>query len=208
MGESLVNFHLGIIFLYLTYYFKFSERSKIFFDEIYDYTSQIKSSITGEIANRFTKELKPIPDIYITNSSNSVNYKEGIPNPAKGEKFKNWLDDYLADQTTFFVHYYQVIELYKSWKWTWSTLKYSALVLTIIELLLFMITFYWSNICPEPLSKMEEYPLFCSSSGNDYLIFNSTLFSGLCLMFNISLLIRTEIIYAKLRGIKDKDAGF
>lgn len=207
MDQTTINFHIGLFFACLTYYFRFSEKRKNFFDEVYDYTSQVKSSITGEIADRFTKDLKPIPDIYITNPDGDVSYREGTPNPAKGEKFKNWLDDYLEDKTTFFIRYYQVKKLYKSWRWIWFALKYLALVLSIVELLLFVASIYWSRFCPKPSPTTRDYPFLCSTTGNDHLLFYSLLFSGICFMSGILLFVYVEGICIKLQRIKDKNVG-
>ena len=204
MDTAIIGFHSTIFILYLAYYFKFSEKGQHLFDESYELISDTKSSITGEIAEELTKLLKPIPDVlFIPQGTDKLEYKEGIPNPAKSERFKNWLDTYLEKHNSFFVKYYKTVRLYKKWKSFKSLLKILALVFSFIEVILVILTIRLSFF---DFEKVEQ-TMKISAENKEY-IFNTLIFS--CALFFVALLLvmYVERIYSKLRNIKDKDVEF
>ena len=204
MDTIIIGFHSTIFILYLAYYFKFSERGQYLFDKFYKLIYGIKSSITGDIAKEFTELLKPIPDVFlVSQDTNKFEYREGIPNPAKSEKFKNWLDNYLEKNDSFFIKYYKTVHLYNKWKFCKSILKFLALIFSSIELILFILTIRISFFESERFKKNITI-----SEENKEFIFNTLIFS--CAMFFIALLfvMYVETIYLKLRNIKDADVKF
>ena len=149
---ELTSFHTFILTASLMYYFKFSKDDETYYTENYRFISDMKSRITGELAQSITT---------LTNSNNRIIVKpkkdDGLEielatdnmNPIKSEKFKNWLDDYLDKKTSFFFLCSDFKRLYLSWK-KWS--KFSRLysmILAILQIISIVLCFYWSKLCPE-----------------------------------------------------------
>lgn len=188
--------------MYLSYYFRFSGLNEDFFDKTYESIIEIKSSITGEIAEKFTKLLTPVPNVFMVNADEkTVSYNEGLPNPAKSEKFKNWLDDYLKDKESFFIKYYQTRTVYRRWRCCRSFSRYYALILSIFEVLLLAGAGLLPQYCKEGQSSV--IPLLCMLLKSHAFV----CFSIISLTIGICMIIYLHSIYSKLRKIKDKYYG-
>ena len=193
---SFIGIHGLLLGAYLAYYFKFSERKKDFFETTYNSILKTKNLITKEIAEQFTKILKPMPNIFLdrgTEGQEGVHYIEGVSNPAKTEKFKNWLDDYLKEKDTFIIRYGEIKSMYLSWKRWSKLLKNLSAAFSVIELILIFILFQNNKALLKIDILLTDLDITLA-------------LSVLLFITGLSLVVYTDNIEDKLRKIKEKNA--
>lgn len=160
--EPLIALHSVLIAFSLIYYFKFSNKENKFFEDNYNFIKNIKSRITQEIANEISLLAIPTPKVIILKEpknedldTKKAEYYEGNSNPLKGEKFKDWLDNYLKKEKSFFVLYYEFNKKYLSWR-KWSKfLRYYSIFVSIIQFLLLLILL-WYFLCPSFIKNINQ----------------------------------------------------
>ena len=185
MFGSLITLHSALVACSLMYYFKFSNKNNKFFEDTYNFIKDIKNRITKEIAEEISLLAISKPKFIILKEPKNkeshleYEYHEENVNPLKGEKFKNWLEDYLKKEKSFFVLYYEFRKKHLAWR-KWSKfLKYYSIFVSIIQLL-FLLAPLWHSFCPLIIKNMNQETNFICIQNNSsillYLLVPSVIF--------------------------------
>lgn len=204
--DNILILHGAIVASSLTYFFKFSEKDNSFFESNYEQLKDIKRRITGEIAEEISRLGTPIPSVLIaTNGTQSVDYIEGVANPLKGEKFKNWLDGYLSREFTFLDHYSEFKKIYNRWNSTWKVLKLYSMIIACVEAINLAICFFWMNKCVEvtdQASVVELTGFLCTGQTKDSLMVSGGI-ALLLVLIGFFFIIYMDKLQNKLVNYKD-----
>ncbi len=205
--ENILILHGAVVASCLTYFFKFSEKDNTFFEDNYSRLADIKSRITGEIAEEISKLGTPVPGVIIaTNGSQHVDYVEGNSNPLKGEKFKNWLDGYLSREFTFLDHYSEFKKIYYRWSVVWKTMKIYSIGLAVLEVLNLSLCYYWLNKCLKVNEKGQPVDVvdykFCTGDTNDTILISGGIAVFLVIL-GLLLLFYADNLQNRLVNYKD-----
>lgn len=199
--ENIPYFHLGIVGACLTYFFKLSEVKLDFFEECYRALREIKIQMTGEISKEIESLATPIPSVFVTNEqSKQVEYYEGVSNPIKGEKFKNWLDTYLNSNLNSILAYKNFLELYRRWTTCWSMLKKLSIYFAIYEFSLAAGSFYLAHSIKD---EKFQYKIFSDDTSTRILLVTAAI-SLIVVVLSLLLLAHTEGLKSKL--IQERDS--
>ena len=162
MIEGLITFHSTLVIATLMYYLKFSQNGCAYIKENRQFISNIKNNITDELTKEISQLATPLNVIELHLQEGKITYDERNINPSKGEKFKNWLDNYLSKKMNFFILYYEFKETHRLWKeWSTSLKRYSIFV-AIFQLLNLSICFYLLYFNTIYLNEYEWIILICS----------------------------------------------
>ncbi len=142
MIEVLFTFHSTSVIAALMYYFKFSQNGSAYFKENRQFISNIKNNITDELTKEISQLVTPLNVIELHLQEGKITYDKRNINPPKGEKFKNWLGNYLIKEMNFFILYYEFKKTHIAWK-KWSAfLKGYSIFVAIFQILNLLICFY------------------------------------------------------------------
>lgn len=201
--ESIPYFHLGIVAACLTYYFKLSEIKLDFFEECYKAFREIKSQMTGEISKEIDSLATPLPSVIISTTDGPLEYREGIANPTRSEKFKNWLDSYLDKNLSAIMTYHKFTLLYKKWTRRWSFLKKFSIYFSIYEFVLAAFSFYLVYSI-----KNNEFQFKLFSNDISFIVLCCFSFVSIMLVvLSLFLLAYTESLKSQLIKSRDHHNG-
>ena len=183
MVNWLIAFHGATITLSFAYFFRFRKVDTNFFKKSHDFIIDVKNRTTGELAQEISGTMESGIRIIAISEGSEVTYSEEEVNPLKGEKFKNWLDNYLEKERSFFVLYHSFKEIYAKWK------KWYAAVTVYSKILIFT---QFLNLAFCAIS--EHTPFFGTKEKNIELMYGSGVLGLILVLVGILMIFRVDSI--------------
>ena len=84
--------------------------------------------------------------IIIVPEGNEGTYSEESINPLKGENFRNWMDNYLREEGTFFLLYYNFKNIYSRWRKYYRISTWCSVLLAIIQIVNLCLCVFLNNL--------------------------------------------------------------
>lgn len=190
MMAALITFHGAVAVLCLTYFIRFSKESESYNESIYNFFRDAKDSFTRELVEEISTLLKTdIPSKIVLSDTN---YSESALTSPKGEKFREFLNNYLQKETGYIVRLYEIRKAYSLCrKWSMYTENFS-MGLVVVELLALVLHFFLS---------------YCTEKINTSILLYVNSFSLFLIIVGLVMLARKSFVTRKAMCIKDDCHG-